>query len=112
MGSIVNSLRLITASCILCLPALLSAGKLGSEKNNLRLEKDIHVIQSILNDNRLKANGLEGEITYLEYQVVAAQRIIKLVDREETIGSNKIARLSGQLRVLKLERAKSINQYQ
>ena len=112
MGSIVNSLRLITASCILCLPALLSAGKLGSEKNNLRLEKDILVIQSILNDNRLKANGLEGEITYLEYQVVAAQRIIKLVDREETIGSNEVVRLSDQLRVLKSERTTSINQYQ
>jgi len=112
MGSIVNSLRLITASCILCLPALLSAGKLGSEKKNLRLEKDIHVIQSILNDNKLKANGLEGEITYLEYQVVAAQRIIKLADREESIGSNEILRLADQLRVLKAERTISINQYQ
>ena len=112
MGLIVNSLRLITASCILCLPALLSAGKLGSEKNNLRLEKDIHVIQSILNDSRLKANGLEGEITYLEYQVVAAQRIIKLADKEESIGSNEILRLSDQLRVLKAERSISINQYQ
>jgi len=96
----------------MCLPTLLSAGKSVSENNNLRLQKDIRVIQSILEGNTLKANGLEGEITYLEYQVVAAQRIIKLVQREENIGLNESIKLSGQLKVLRAERAIGVNQYQ
>lgn len=112
MDLTVNSLRVLSVSFIICLPALLSAGKIASEKENFGLQKDIHVISSILEDNRVKAKGLGGEIAFLEYQVVAAQRIIRLVDKEEQIGSNDLLKLQDQLRTLRSERQNSIKQYQ
>jgi len=84
-------------------------------ENNLEitnLQKDIEVVQSIISQNTISKRGLLGEITNLEYQVIAAQKIIKLIDTQVTLSNDDLLKLEDQLRTLKEQKKRAVRQYQ
>jgi murein DD-endopeptidase MepM/ murein hydrolase activator NlpD len=91
---------------------LLNAGNRGEYSEKKSLVKGIEVVKSILADNAITANGLTGEIDYLEYQIIAAQKIVRLIDNQETISGQELMQLGEQLTLLKNEKKIAFQQYQ
>ena len=86
----------------------------GVEKNTdiTTIQKDIEVVQSIISQNTVSKRGLLGEITNLEYQVIAAQKIIKLINNQVSLSNEDLVKLESQLEILKIQKEGAIKQYQ
>jgi murein hydrolase activator len=112
MGTLKNSIRRNFSFIILVVPAFVYAAKTTNFEKKKALVQDIELIQSIINENNLKTNGLLGEIDYLEYQVIAAQKIIRLIENQEQMSGYDLVQLGEQLTVLKQEKENAIKQYQ
>ncbi|MDA8886196.1 peptidoglycan DD-metalloendopeptidase family protein [Bacteroidia bacterium] len=97
---------------LMLLPAVLNAIKIEITDYEKNLLKDVQVVESILEDNRLKAKGIMGEITHLEYEVIAAQKIIRLIENESKVSSINLIHLEEQLTVLEQEKKIVVRQYQ
>lgn len=94
------------------LPVALGAKESTISQKERGILKDIQVVQSILNDNAHDANDLAGEIAHLEYQIMAARKIIYLIDDEVGVSNHELQKLEGQLSILEIEKKEAINQFQ
>jgi len=74
------------------------------------LLKDIQVIESILKDNTDKSNTISGEIAHLEYQVLAARKIIYMIDDEVEVSNMELQLLKEQLAILDAEKKEAVIQ--
>ena len=111
MGLFVNRFRFVFIGIVFLCPVYLNATKFDVFSKETSLLKDIQVIQSIIQDNKLKSNDLEGEIASLEYKVIAARKVIKLIKTQEEVSEGDLYLLQQQLEILKSERSIAINQY-
>ena len=112
MGLFVDNYKQAFLFLLMFLPAALNATKAEMTDYEKNLLKDVQVVESILEDNKLKAKGIMGEITHLEYEVIAAQKIIKLIDNESKISSINLIQLEEQLTILEQEKKIVVRQYQ
>ena len=76
------------------------------------INKDIDVTQSILDENRKSAYGIANEISHLEYQSVAARRIVRLIDEQSKASSEELNLLNAQLLHLATEKKLAVSRYQ
>ena len=91
-------------------PMLWSASS-KTEKQDI-LEEEIAVLNRVLDDNKVATNSILGEITNLEYQVLAAQKIVHLIENKEQASEASILRLENQLATLELQKKNAVVQLQ
>lgn len=91
-------------------PMLWSASS-KTEKQDI-LEEEIAVLNRVLDDNEVATNSILGEITNLEYQVLAAQKIVHLIENKEQASEASILRLENQLATLELQKKNAVVQLQ
>ena len=91
-------------------PMLWSASS-KTEKQDI-LEEEIAVLNRVLDDNKVATNSILGEITNLEYQVLAAQKIVHLIENKEQASEASILRLENQLATLELQKKSAVVQLQ
>ena len=76
------------------------------------ITKDIDVVQSILDDNMISVEGVVNEISHLEYQTLAARKIVRLIDDQGKASTAELDHLNAQLLLLAQEKKLAVERYQ
>lgn len=112
MGTVVNRKSLHKICVIVLWPLLLGAKGISISQKEKSVLNDIQAVQSILNDNAHVANNVAGEIAHLEYQVMAARKIIYLIDDQVNVSNAELGKLQDQLNILEDEQRQALAQFQ
>ncbi len=102
--------KLLFVIC-LAIPIYLGATKSEPSFKETNLKKDISAVKGIIDENHLKIRGVSGEMAHFEYQIVAAQKIVDIIDNREKISDYELSKLKTQLSILEKERNRALKQY-